>query len=218
MKYFFLSLIIISVLVLGIFGFRGRKSTSAPIEIFPDMDRQDKVLSQKPSNFFRDSMGSRLPVPESLPHASDDGVFPIEFGAGMLGYYYTGTDDDYWGNGLPEELALGAENIEAFLRRGESRYSISCTPCHGMAGDGKGIASYYGVPGIANLHTFPRTMYPDGKMFDVITHGKGGMGGYGAALPVRDRWAIIAYVRALQTAFKTPVAESGTQDSPTASN
>ena len=48
--------------------------------------------------------------------------------------------------------------------------------------------------------------------------GKGGMGGYGAVLPVRDRWAIIAYVRALQTAFKTPVADAGTQDSPTASN
>lgn len=218
MKYFFLSLIILTVLVLGIFGFRGQLSAKAPLEIFPDMDRQDKILSQKPSPFFHDGMGSRLPALGTLPHASDDGVFPLEFGAGMPGYYYTGTDDDYWGNGLPGELAVDGDNIEAFLRRGRDRYNISCTPCHGKSGDGKGIASFYGVPGIANLHTFPREMYPDGKMFDVITHGKGGMGGYGSVLPVRDRWAVIAYVRALQTALKTPVEGAGAQDSPTASN
>lgn len=218
MKYFFLSLLVLSLLVVGIFGLRGRKSPHAPIEIFPDMDRQDKILSQKPSTFFHDGSGARLPVLETLPHASDDGVFPVEFGAGMTGYYYTGTEDDYWGNGLPDELELGSGSIESFLRRGEDRYNISCTPCHGASGDGKGITSFYGIPGIANLHTFPREMYPDGKMFNIITHGKGGMGGYGAVLPVRDRWAIVAYVRALQTALKTPVADTPEQESPTASN
>ena len=218
MKYFFLSLAILTVLVPGIFGFRGRMSTKAPLEIFPDMDRQDKILGQSTSHFFRDGLGSRLPVPESLPHATDDGVFPVEFGSGMADYYHTGTEDDFWGNGLPGELALNAENIGTFLRRGRERYEISCTPCHGMTGDGKGITSYYGIPGIANLHTFPREMYPDGKMFNIITHGKGGMGGYGAVLPVRDRWAIVAYVRALQTAAKTSVADTADQNPPTASN
>lgn len=218
MKYFFLSLFLVCVLVVGIFGFRGQKFHQPPREIFPDMDVQDKIMGQADSTFFRDGLGSRPPVPGSLPHASDDGVFSIEFGAGMTGYYYTGTEDDYYGNGLPTELALGEENIESFLRRGQERYNISCTPCHGSSGDGKGITSFYGVPGIANLHTFPREGYPDGKLFSMITNGKGQMGAYGSVLPVRDRWAIVAYVRALQTAMKTEVADTANEQSSTASN
>ena len=145
-------------------------------------------------------------------------MFPIEFGAGLTGYYYTGTEDDYYGNGMPAELELDGENIESFLRRGQERFNISCTPCHGASGDGKGIASYYGFPGIANLHTFPREAYPDGKMFSIITLGKGQMGAYGSVLPVRDRWAIVAYIRALQTAKKTGVAAAANEQSSTASN
>ena len=218
MKYFFLSLFLLSILVVGVFGFRGQKFHKGPIEIFPDMDVQDKILDQAGSPFFHDGLGSRPPVPGSLPHASDDGVFPLEFGAGMTGYFYTGTDDEFFGNGLPSELALDGDNIEAFLRRGRDRYEISCTPCHGSSGDGKGITSYYGIPGIANLHTFPREGYPDGKMFYMITHGKGGMGAYGSVLPVRDRWAIVAYIRSLQTAFKTEAPAADAATSPTASN
>jgi hypothetical protein len=218
MKYFFLSLFLVCVLVVGIFGFRGQKFHKSPLEIFPDMDVQDRVNNQTGSNFFADGLGSRPPVPGSLPHATDDGVFPIEFGAGMTGYYHTGTEDDYYGNGMPSELGLDGGNIESFLRRGQERYTISCLPCHGASGDGKGITSYYGVPGIANLHTFPREGYPDGKMFSIITLGKGQMGAYGSVLPVRDRWAIVAYIRALQAAKKTGVADGATEQSSTASN
>ena len=219
MKYFFLSLFLVCVLVVGIFGFRGQKFHRTPLEIFPDMDVQDRINYQTDSTFFSDGLGARPPVPGSLPHATDDGVFPIEFGAGMTGYYYTGTEDDYYGNGMPKELALDGENVESFLRRGQERYEIHCAICHGSSGDGKGITSYYGVPGIANLHTFPRDAYPDGKMYSIITLGKGQMGAYGSVLPVRDRWAIVAYVRALQTAKKTGVADATPEpSSTTASN
>jgi hypothetical protein len=217
MKYFFLALFLLCVLVVGIGGFRGDLKTERPIEIFPDMDVQDKILGQADSNFFSDGQGSRNPVRGSVPHAGDDGVFPVEFSEGRSGYYHTGAIDDYFGNGMPAELGLNKDNIEGFLRRGHERYSASCAPCHGEAGDGKGITSYYGMAGIANLHTKLRETTPDGNIYNTITHGKGLMGSYGATLPVRDRWAIVAYVRALQTAMKSgaPVPPDGPADAPT---
>ena len=77
MKYFFLAFIGLIVLTIGIFGFRGSKSSKTPIEIFPDMDRMDFVKGQKPSDFFHDGLGARLPVAGTVPHSSDDGVFPV---------------------------------------------------------------------------------------------------------------------------------------------
>jgi mono/diheme cytochrome c family protein len=206
MKYFFLALFLLCVLVVGIGGFRGQLKSERPIEIFPDMDVQDKILGQADSAFFKDGLGSRTPVPGSIPHAGDDGVFPVEFSKGRSGYYFTGAIDDYFGNGMPEELGLTGQNVEAFIRRGQERYNISCSPCHGTSGDGKGITSYYGMAGIANLHVHGREVSPDGKIYHAITNGKGLMGSYGATLPVRDRWAIVAYVRTLQTAMKGEAA------------
>lgn len=73
-------------------------------------------------------------------------------------------------------------------------------PCHGESGNGKGTVAVIGIPATANLNNFSSATYPDGKMFETITKGKGLMSGYGYNIPVNDRWAIIAYVRALQTA------------------
>ena len=207
-KYFLLSLALLCVLVMGVFGFRGDKFHKRPIILFPDMDRQDKVLQQEPSDFFADGMAARRPIAGTVPHGAGDTIFPVDFGEGRSGYYYTGNIDDYYANGLPEELALDESNIEAFLRRGQERYTIYCEVCHGATGDGKGVTSAYGIPGIANLHVFPRSGYPDGRLYEVITNGKGNMSGYKANLPVRDRWAIVAYVRALQTAHAAPTEEA----------
>ncbi|NNC90296.1 MAG: cytochrome c [Akkermansiaceae bacterium] len=218
-KYFILAFALTAVLVVGIFGVRGQKFSRPPLELFPDMDRQDKLLSQAPDRFFANGMGSRRPVDGSLPHATADGVFPLEFSTGMDGYYYTGAIDDYFGNGLPlEDLGLDAGSMPAFLRRGAERYDVSCTPCHGSSGNGKGITSYYGLAAIANLHDprFGRDQYPDGRMYHVIANGQGLMSGYGATLPVRDRWAIVAYVRAMQAA--KAAADSAGEPEPSASN
>ncbi|NIP95414.1 MAG: cytochrome c [Akkermansiaceae bacterium] len=210
MKYFFLSFIAVVVLVVGIFGLRGQKSNRTPIEIFPDMDRFDLVKSQKPSDFFHDGMGARLPVKGTVPHSSDDGVFPVEFGEGRSGHYYTGAINDYFANGLPREK-LGLQNAgdaAALLRRGEDRYGIFCAVCHGDSGEGNGTVSRYMAAKIANLHEprFASDQYPDGRVFHVITHGQGLMSGYGASIPVRDRWAIVAYLRALQDSRKSVAA------------
>ena len=67
MKYFFLSFLAVVLLVVGIFGFRGDKFSQPPIEVFPDMDDQDKIKAQKPSGFFADGMGSRKPIIGTIP-------------------------------------------------------------------------------------------------------------------------------------------------------
>jgi mono/diheme cytochrome c family protein len=208
MRYFFLIYALIALLVVGIFGLRGQKFSKPPVRIFPDMDEQDKLKAQKPDSFFADGQGARLPVTQTQPRGfnpdgerSIGGIPEHEFG-GQAGYYYTGHVGDYFGAGMPEELALTAENSVQFIKRGKERYGIYCAVCHGESGDGLGITSAYGVPAIANFHldTFKPASYPDGRVYEVITNGKGLMSGYGYNIPVRDRWAIVAYVRTLQAA------------------
>ena len=214
MRYFFLIYALIAVLVVGIGGFRGQHFTKPPIQVFPDMDNQDKQKAQSPSSFFADRKGARLPVAETQPRGFNEegdtligGIPEYEFG-GQPGYYYTGHVGDYFGNGMPEELELTADTAAELIRRGEERYGIYCAVCHGAAGNGLGVTSKYGVPGIANFHLdpFKSATYPDGRMYEVITNGKGMMSGYGANIPVRDRWAIIAYVRTLQAAKEAATA------------
>lgn len=215
MKYFFLAYAIIAALVIGLLPMRGEKRAETPLRIFPDMDDQDYLKAQKPSDFFADGVGARQPVDGThplgfLPDGKTEmgGVHEYEFG-GDTSYYATGGIDDYYSNGMPEELGLTADNVDGFLRRGQEVYTINCTPCHGASGDGQGMAAKYGVPGVANLtlENFGQEKYPDGRMFDVISNGKGNMGAYKHNIPLRDRWAVIAYVRALQTARKAPLSD-----------
>lgn len=212
MKYFFLAYAIIAALFIGLMPTRGEKSANPPIRLFPDMDEQDKLKAQKPDPFFTDGQGARLPVQGTRPlgfnpeGAREIGGIPEpEFGGGT-GYYETGGIEGYYANGMPEELGLTGENVGAFLRRGEEAFNVNCAICHGKSGDGAGITGRFGVPGIANLtlDNFGQEVYPDGRLFEVISNGKGNMGGYKHNMTVRDRWATIAYIRALQTARKAP--------------
>ena len=208
LKNFFILYALVAVAIFGIFGIPGTKFERPPFRLFPDMDEQDKVKGQAASEFFEDGQGARLPVPGSVPNSGDDGVFSVEFGEGRTGYYYTGFLDGYYGSGMPEELELTAESSIAFLARGEERYGIFCAICHGDSGDGMGTVAKLGLNGVRNLHDagatgFDAANYPDGRMFDVITNGKGLMGAYGMNIPVEDRWAVVAYVRALQEARST---------------
>jgi mono/diheme cytochrome c family protein len=174
------------------------------------MDEQDKLKAQKPSGFFADGIGARLPVAQTQPRGFNPdgsreigGIPEYEFG-GLTGYYHTGHIGDYYGVGMPGELGLTAENADELIRRGRERYGIYCAVCHGASGNGNGITAAYGVPVAANpnakLNAISPETYPDGRLFEVITMGKGQMSGYGANIPVRDRWAIIAWIRTLQAA------------------
>jgi mono/diheme cytochrome c family protein len=85
------------------------------------------------------------------------------------------------------------------LQRGRERFNIYCTPCHGALGDGNGINKKLGVmPAVANLQDKRIVEMADGEIFNTITFGKGLMGAHGPLVAVADRWAIVAYLRALQ--------------------
>jgi mono/diheme cytochrome c family protein len=110
---------------------------------------------------------------------------------------------DVYGDGVPEGVTIDG----AFLARGRERYDINCAVCHGKAGDGKGVVGQYGLPAIANLHDDRIAQMPDGQLFSTVTNGKNTMGAYGPQIAVEDRWAIVAYLRALQRTTRGKLAD-----------
>jgi len=206
LKYFFYTFVLLVVLVVSVAGFRGQKSTKPPFELFPDMDRQPKVKAQVPSNFYADGRGNREPIAGTVPlgyampqHKSLDGSTGasespykrVKFSSGVS-YFDTGRFGNQWGTGMPMEVT------PEVISRGQERFTISCKVCHGATGAGNGIAGKYGLVAIANLHQQRIRDMADGEIFNTITHGKNTMMGYGDRIQVQDRWAIVAYIRALQ--------------------
>jgi mono/diheme cytochrome c family protein len=86
----------------------------------------------------------------------------------------------------------------AVMARGQDRYSIHCTPCHGALGDGRGVIVSRGLKQPPSFHMDRLREIPAGHFFDVITNGLGAMQDYSAQIVPQDRWAIVAYIRALQ--------------------
>ena len=205
LRYFFIGLGLFLVGLFAVAGFRGQKSGKPPIEIFPDMDHQPKVKAQAPSDFFADGRGNRQPVPGTVPlgyeaPVSKENPFPdegkyrmVRFSSGT-DYLNTGRFGDQWGTGIP--MPVTAE----LMQRGQERYTIFCGVCHGASGGGNGVAGQYGLVAIASLHQDRLREMADGEIYNTITMGKNTMLGYGSKIPVDDRWAIVAYVRALQAA------------------
>jgi mono/diheme cytochrome c family protein len=95
----------------------------------------------------------------------------------------------------------------ADLARGRQRFNIFCTPCHGQLGDGNGMVVQRGLRQAASFHQDRLRQETIGYFFDVITNGFGAMPDYAAQIPVRDRWLIVAYVRALQLSQYASVNE-----------
>jgi mono/diheme cytochrome c family protein len=119
--------------------------------------------------------------------------------------YYQGKRGASWVTQNPLKVDMD------LLRRGRERYEIFCTPCHGSTGAGKGIMTQYGMVGVASITDALHVLMPDGEYFNVISNGKGRMMGYAPQIKVRDRWAIVAYLRALmrsQNATLSDVPES----------
>jgi len=206
MKYFFLSFLAVVLLVVSLLGLRGDKFSAPPIELLPDMDHQDKLKGQRASGFFMDGMGARKPIAGTVPRNADSGVLPIEFSEGRDGYYATGILTGKYGNGMPEELGTAdATKAKGLINRGKDMFGVHCGICHGDSGDGKGVVGHYFTNAktpvtVPDLNTFKQATHPDGYIFKVVSDGKGLMGGYKHNLPLRDRWAIVAYLRVLQGA------------------
>lgn len=94
----------------------------------------------------------------------------------------------------PEAIPITRELLE----RGRERFDIFCSPCHGRAGDGEGMIVQRGFPRPPSYHIDRLREAPDSHFYSVITHGYGAMYSYASRVPPKDRWAIVAYIRALQ--------------------
>jgi mono/diheme cytochrome c family protein len=201
MRYFYLIFLLLIVTVVGMAGFRGSKSRQPPIELFNDMVRQNKVRPQSPSDFFDDERSSRVFPEGTVAHSSPyeingkvvtihgNPVYPFQDVPMNTGRVPGGTN---FVDTNPLEIT------RQLLDRGQDRYQIYCMPCHGPAGDGKGVTSKYGMGGMANFHDQRLVNLADGEIFYTMTAGKNLMPAYGAIVPVPDRWAIISYIRVLQ--------------------
>jgi len=197
MRYFLILFVVCVVAVWAIAGRRGSLSRRTPLEVFPDMKRQLKLRPQQPNAFFANGLSSQLPVAGTVARGTPiqtlaGPVLPFEDAPVNTGRV-TGTTNFIETNPLPVTTTL--------LRRGQERFTIYCSPCHGGQGDGNGVTKKLGMAVVANLHDKRIVEMGDGEIFNVITHGKAPnflMQSYAAQVPVEDRWAIIAYVRALQ--------------------
>jgi mono/diheme cytochrome c family protein len=188
----------LGAVVVGIAGFRGGLSRKPPIEIFPDMNRQLKLRPMVPDKFFQNGVSLQLPPPgtvaRSEPIQTVSGpVYSFEDSSVNTGCI-TGTTNFVETNPLPVTGEL--------LQRGHERFDIYCAPCHGRLGDGNGVTKKLGLmSAVANLHDQRIVVMTDGEIFNTITHGKSTMAAYGPLMPAPDRWAVIAYLRALQLSW-----------------
>lgn len=162
----------------------GVTTSQPPVEVFSDMRRQPKYKALEASPFFSDGRASRPPVPGTV--AAGRRVGDEAFETGIAGKLYAGR------NALPIDSAL--------LARGRERFDIYCSACHDRAGDGKGIVPVRTAWLAVNLHDERILQMTDGELFNVATYGRRTMPAYRFQTSAADRWAIVAYVRALQRA------------------
>lgn len=162
-----------------------------------DMWRQPKIHKpQQESDFFPDRQAARPLVVGTVVHRPD-GV--VRAGNPL----YTGMMNGKLVEGFPPQaLAAFDNNSRTMLLRGQERFNIFCSPCHGRAGDGQGMIAVRGLAQRrmpANYHTPRLRAMPNGHFYDVITNGFGVMYSYASRIQApEDRWAIVAYIRALQ--------------------
>ena len=216
LRGFFVILLLCTIAILAVFGFRGQVSTAPPLELFPDMVRQMKVRAQAPLNFFADGRGPRLPVAGTVPigyempkpqtaetQAMSVGPWSHPNASFSVGtdYYNTGKMRDQWGTGIPLEVT------SELMERGQQRFNITCAMCHGAAAMGNGIVKQHGLATVVSLQDERIRKMSDGEIFNTITNGKNTMMPYGPTIIVPDRWAIIAYLRSLQRSQNAAVAD-----------
>jgi mono/diheme cytochrome c family protein len=208
LRGFFLISLLLTIAGVAVLGFRGQKGTNEPWEIFPDMVRQMKVRAQAPLDFFADGRGPREPINGTVPigyempnpHAPAETISHFGFSVGT-DYLNTGKMGNNWGTGIPVPVT------PQLLERGRQRFNITCAMCHGATATGNGITKSYGLATVVTLQDDRIRKMADGEIFNTITNGKNTMMAYGPTIMVADRWAIIAYLRALQRSQNTVIAD-----------
>ena len=157
-----------------------------------DMHDQPKYIPLRPSQFFADGRSERPLIEGTVArgHLDDDTAF------------YTGKGPD----GKPLDTFPFAVT-KADIERGQDRFNVYCTPCHGRLGDGNGMIVQRGFRQPPSYHIDRLRQVPNGYIYDVITNGFGAMQDYSAQIPPRDRWAIVAYIRALQLSHNATIED-----------
>jgi len=156
-----------------------------------DMHNQPKYRAFAHNAFFEDQRASRPLVDGVVPRGHLDA--DSAFFQGVSG-------------GAPVTANPLGTSLEV-LRRGQQRYNIYCTPCHDQTGSGEGMIVQRGYKQPPSMHDPRLRAVPDGYFFQVITNGFGTMPAYAAQVPARDRWAIVAYIRALQLSQNATLAD-----------
>ncbi len=181
----------------GLAGCRGEPSDAAPVVPIRNMYDQPRYDPQQRSRFFRDQRTMRPLVAGTVAREMEASI-PTATGRTA--------DNTAWLPAVPEEYEQRAGGAEAFLKRGQERYEISCTPCHGSSGNGKGMVAQraselgYGTLAPPDFRDERLRHIPDGQLFATISNGIRNMPPYAHSISVADRWAIVRYVRALQLA------------------
>ncbi len=171
---------------------RGLPKEDPPIRLLQNMYSQEKYKAQAQNNFFEDGAAMRMPVAGTVArgYLRDDVAF------------YEGKTK----NGDTLAFAPVPYTMETMLR-GQERYNIYCAPCHSRVGDGKGIVVERGYTPAPTYHDNRLRNVPDGHLYLVITNGIRNMPSYRSQISVEDRWAIVAYIRALQRSQHATVAD-----------
>jgi mono/diheme cytochrome c family protein len=166
-----------------------------------DMHDQPRFKTLAMNDFYPDLRSARNPVDGTVARGQlHDDV-----------YFYTGKVGDNPGDYMPFQVT------EDVLTRGHERFNIYCAPCHSRVGDGNGMVVQRGYRHPPTFHQDRLRKAPLGYFFDVMTNGFGAMPDYAAQIPPRDRWSIVAYIRALQLSQDATQADAGGQQVPSAS-
>ncbi len=199
LSYTLVVLLVLSWVPLAIIAkARVSKSTQPRIHIIPDMDNQPKLKAQSSNPMFADGRAMRPPVAGAVAVDAPDPGDPVT----------SGRRNGEFVEHMPMRVTMG------MMRRGQQRFDIYCAPCHGLVGEGDGMVAKRAdqlqegtwVPPTSLQSDLVRS-HPDGKIFDIITNGIRNMPPYGPQIPVADRWAIVAYVRALQRSQHASVGD-----------
>ena len=156
-----------------------------------DMHDQPNYQALEESTFFADQQASRTPVPGTVArgHLNDDLLL------------YTGKVDG------SDAMMFPFHVDEAMMLRGRDRFNIYCSPCHGQTGEGDGMVVRRGYRRPPSFTDERLRQAPPGHFFDVVTNGFGAMPDYAEQIAPADRWAIVAYVRALQLSAHATLAD-----------
>ena len=156
-----------------------------------DMHNAPRYKPNQESDFFSDHRSARPLVAGTVArgHLLED----TPANTGKVGQAFLAT--------VPVPVTLD------LLRRGQERFGIFCSPCHGLTGAGDGMVARRGFRQPTSFHIDRMRAQPDGYFFDVMTNGFGAMPDYAPQIPVADRWAIVAYIRALQLSQGATLAD-----------